>query len=106
MTQGRDAGKKVFLILDNLRVHHCKPVKQWLAEHQDAIEVFHLPSRSPEPSPDERLNADLKHAVGTKVPVRTKERLRAAADEHMRFVSGNQACVRSYFQDPVVKYAA
>jgi len=105
-TQDRDAGKKVFLILDNLGVHHCKPVKQWLVEHKDAIEVFHLPSYSPEPSPDERLNADLKHAVGTKVPVRTKERLRAAADEHMRFVSGNQARVRSYFQDPVVKYAA
>ena len=25
-----DTGRKVFLILDNLGVHHCKPVKQWL----------------------------------------------------------------------------
>jgi len=22
-------GKKIFLILDNLRVHHSKPVKEW-----------------------------------------------------------------------------
>jgi transposase len=28
----KDAGKKVFLILDNLRVHHSKHVKAWVAE--------------------------------------------------------------------------
>ncbi|CAH1075494.1 hypothetical protein NTG1052_260027 [Candidatus Nitrotoga sp. 1052] len=26
----KDAGRKVFLILDNLKVHHSKPVKAWL----------------------------------------------------------------------------
>ena len=31
---------KLFLILDSLRVHHAKPVKAWLAEHADAIEIF------------------------------------------------------------------
>ena len=29
----RDAGRKVFLILDNLRVHHSKNAKKWLEEH-------------------------------------------------------------------------
>ncbi len=28
----KDAGRKVFLILDNLRVHHSKKVKAWVAE--------------------------------------------------------------------------
>ena len=32
----KDAGRKVFLILDNLRVHHSKDVKKWLEEHQGA----------------------------------------------------------------------
>jgi len=41
------------LILDNLRVHHAKPVKALLAEHVDVIEVFYLPSYSPEMNPDE-----------------------------------------------------
>jgi transposase len=36
----KDAGKKVFLILDNLRVHHSKPVKAWAAERHDKIELF------------------------------------------------------------------
>ena len=80
---GKRAGRKVFLILDNLGVHHCKPVKAWIGEHQADIEVFFLPSYSPELNPDERLNADLKHAIGTKVPVRTKAKLHAAASKHM-----------------------
>ena len=29
----KDAGRKVLLILDNPSVHHCKPVKAWLAAH-------------------------------------------------------------------------
>lgn len=103
---GRRLGKKVFLILDNLSVHHCKPVKAWLAEHVADIEVFYLPSYSPELNPDERLNADLKHTIGTQVPVRTKARLRAAAEQHMHFIQANPQRVRAYFQDPVVRYAA
>lgn len=77
MRDGRRVRRKVFLILDNLGVHHCKPVKAWIAEHARDIEVFFLPSYSPEPNPDERLNADLKRAIGTKVPVRTKAKATA-----------------------------
>lgn len=33
----RDIKKKVFLILDNLRVHHSKDVQKWLDEHKDRI---------------------------------------------------------------------
>ena len=105
-SEGRRLGKKVFLVLDNLGVHHCKPVKAWLAENTEDIEVFYLPSYSPELNPDERLNSDLKHAIGTQVPVRTKARLRAAATEHMQFIAANEDRVRAYFQDPIVKYAA
>jgi hypothetical protein len=45
--------------------------------------LFYLPSYSPELNPEERLNADLKSALYTKVPVRTKAKLKAAATEHM-----------------------
>ena len=49
----KDTNQKVFLILDNLRVHHSKLVKEWLAEHEQEIELFYLPSYSPELNPDE-----------------------------------------------------
>lgn len=54
-------------------------------------------SYSPELNPDERLNAVLKQAIGTKVSVRTKARLRAAANDHMQFIAANRDRVRSYF---------
>lgn len=102
----KDAGKKVFLILDNLRVHHSKPVKAWVAKRQDKIELFYLPSYSPELNPEERLNGDLKQAIGAKVPARTKAKLKSAAIEHMTQLEQDPERVMSYFQDPFVKYAA
>lgn len=36
----KDTRQKVFLILDNLRVHHSHVFKEWLQEHKDEIEVF------------------------------------------------------------------
>lgn len=42
----KDAGRKVFLILDNLRVHHSKIVKAWASERKDQIELFYLPNRA------------------------------------------------------------
>lgn len=59
----KDASKKVFLILDNLRVRHIKIVKAWVAERKEQIELFYLPSYSPQLNPEERLNADLKQEM-------------------------------------------
>lgn len=102
----KDAERKVFLILDNLRVHHSKPVKAWVGERMDRIELFYLPSYSPELNPEERLNADLKHAIGSKVPARTKVKLKTVATEHMQALEQAPERVRKYFQDPRVKYAS
>lgn len=102
----KDAGKKVFLILDNLRVHHSKLVKAWVAERKDQIELFYLPSYSPQLNPEERLNADLKQEMGKRVPVRTKAKLREAANEHMLMLEKTPERVIGYFQDRRVRYAA
>ena len=51
--------------MDNLRVHHSKTVKAWLADRASQIEVFYLPSYSQELNPEERLNAYLKQAMGS-----------------------------------------
>ena len=102
----KDSSRKIFLILDNLRVHHCKPVKAWLAEHFDQIEVFYLPSYSPELNPDEMANADIKQAVTTKAPARTKLQLVKATVSHLRRVQKTPERVRKYFEHEPVRYAA
>jgi len=102
----KDAGKKVFLILDILRMHHSKLVKAWVAERQEQIELFYLPSYSPQLNPAERLNADLKQEIGKRVPVRTKAKLREAVNDHMAMLEQNPERVMNYFQDRRVRYAA
>ena len=102
----KDAGKKVFLILDNLRLHHSKLVKTWVAGHSEKIELYYAPSYSPQRNPEEWLNADLKQEIGKRVPVRTKARLRAAASDHMAMLEQNPERVIGYFQDSRVRYAA
>ncbi len=93
-------------MLDHLGVHPSKPVRQWLSEHAQTIEVFYLPSHSPELNPDERLNGDLKQAIETRVPCRTKDKLRSAATEHMASIENNPDRVKAFFNDPRIAYAA
>lgn len=79
----KEAGREVFLRLDNLRVPHSNLVKGWIAERADLIELFYLPSYSLQLNPEEQLNADLKQEMGKRVPVRTKAKLRQSANDHM-----------------------
>ena len=102
----KDRKKKIFLILDNLRVHHAKPVKAWLEKHRDAIELFFLPPYSPELNPTEYLNGDLKRSVHAKPPVRTKEELAERAREHLKMLQRNPQRVINYFRHPKITYAA
>jgi|SRR5689334_94250 transposase len=102
----KDAGRKVFLILDRLPVHRAAVVREWLARHRGQIEVFYLPSYSPELNPDEGLNADLKQHVTRKGPMRSKPALKQAAVSHMRRLSKSPARVRSFFRQKSMAYAA
>lgn len=91
---------------NQLRVHHSKPVKARAAERRKTIEIFYLPSHSPKLNPEERLNADLAHAIGTRVPVRIKAKLKVAATAHMTKLEQSPQRVKRFFQYPRVKYAA
>lgn len=97
---------KVYLILDNLRVHHSKLVKQWVEENKNKIELFYLPSYSPEKNPDEYLNCDLKYGLSDKPAPRNQEQLRENVENHMLMLQENQERVRKYFKHNDIKYAA
>jgi transposase len=100
------AGRKVFLILDRLKVHRARLTQDWLAEHRAEIEVFYLPSYSPELNPDEGVNADLKQAVPRKAPARSKPQLKRAVVSHMRSLSKRPQRIRAIFQHQQFRYAA
>jgi transposase len=102
----KDAGRKVFLVVDNLRTHHSKPVKEWLETHKDEIEVFYLPSYSPELNPDEYLNCDLKAAVHSGLPARNEKALKSKVVSHMRKLQKLPQRITKYFKHPKINYAA
>lgn len=102
----KDSQKKVFLILDNLRVHHSKKVREWLECHKEEIELFYLPSYSPDLNPDEYLNNDLKAKVHSGLPARTERDLAQKTISHMRSVAKRPAKVCNFFKHPSVAYAA
>ncbi len=102
----KGAERKIFLILDNLRVHHSNPVKEWVEQRKEAIELFFLPSYSPELNPVELANASLKHAVTTHAPARKKGQLEKVASAHLRSLKRTPKQIIGFFQKDTVKYAA
>ena len=98
--------QKIFLILDNLRVHHSKIVKQWVEKNKEKIEIFYLPSYSPEKNPDEYLNCDLKYGLSDKPAPKNKEQLKKNVEDHMNLLINNQQRVKRYFNHKDIKYAA
>ena len=102
----RDAGRKVFLILDNLRVHHSKKVRAWLDKHTDLIELFFLPAYSPELNPDEYLNCDLKAQVHGGKPAKNRDELETRVRGAMMKLQNRPERVKSYFKHSKIQYAA
>jgi transposase len=102
----KTSSKKIFFIVDNLRVHHSKIVKEWVKEHEEQIELFYLPSYSPEKNPDEYLNCDLKQGLSNKKSPRNKEILEQNMKNHMEMLNENPQRVKSYFKHKDIQYAA
>jgi len=98
--------RKIFLILDNLKVHHARKVTEWVKRNNARIELFFRPAYGPDLKPDEHLNADLKHGVGTRAPSRMKKQLFVAAQEHLLMLKNSPKRIQKYFEDPVIAYAA
>ncbi len=102
----QSSDKKVFLILDNLRVHHAKIVKAWVEEHQEQIALFYLPAYSPDLNPDEYLNNDFKRNVNKEhIPI-TKKELHQNTEKFMNMLSESPTRIANYFKHPKIDYAA
>ena len=102
----KSSNKKVYMIVDNLRVHHAKLVTAWIEEHRDKIAIFYLPPYSPEFNPDEYLNQDYKrNANKNNIPF-TKTQLRKNTEKYMNELSQNQEKVSNFFKHESIVYAA
>jgi len=98
-------GRKVFLIVDNHRVHHARVVTKWLNKHKEQISIFFLPPYSPDLNPDEMLNNDLKsNAVGRK-RAKDPEELENNVRKFLKSKQKKPDKVKNYFKVKSVQYA-
>jgi transposase len=101
----KDSDRKVFLIVDNLRVHHARKVTQWVEKHKDQIELFFLPAYSPELNPDEYVNNDVKTNVKAKPAPKSQQELQGNVRSYMRSLQWNKSKVARFFNHEKVAYA-
>ncbi len=98
--------KKVYMIVDNLRVHHAKLVTAWVEQYKDKIALFYLPPYSPEFNPDEYLNQDYKrNANKNNIPF-TQVQLRKNTEKYIIELSQNEEKVANFFKYSSISYAA
>jgi len=102
----RTSDRKVFLIVDNLGVHKAVKVQKWLAGKHKRIEIFHLPSYSPELNPDEYLNQATKAQLRNRPAADSQKEIERRVRSQMRSNQKNPGLVRRLFRHPSVRYAA
>ncbi|MBM4128473.1 MAG: IS630 family transposase [Nitrospira sp.] len=100
------ADQKIYLIVDNHRVHHAGKVLKWIDKHHDRISIFYLPPYSPDLNPDERLNNDVKVNASRDRRPANKAELLENMRYYLRVTQNRPDIVKSYFKDRPVQYAA
>ncbi len=100
------APKKIFLILDNHKVHHAKKVTAWSEKHSEKIQLYFLPPYSPEINPQELVNQEIKgHASNFRLMTSMQD-LTINLRYYLTKIQCNPYKVMSYFQKDSVKYAS
>jgi len=102
----KDAGRKVVLIVANLKVHKADKVQAWVESHPHEIELCYLPAYAPDHNPTEDLNNDLKQQLRQEPQPGSKEELIGRTRSVLRAIQRSPERVRAYFTPEPVRYAA
>jgi transposase len=102
----KDAGRKVVLVVDNLKVHKAGKVTAWVESHRHEIELVYLPSYAPDHNPSEYLNNDLKQALRRTPQPDGEDELIGNTRSVLRTIQRSSERVRAYFKPEPVRYAA
>ena len=111
-----DAGRKVVLIVDNLKVHKAGKVQAWVESHAHEIELCYLPPYAPDHNPSECLNNDPKQQQQQQQQLRQqlrqrpqpapKEELIGRTRSVLRAIQRSPQRVRAYIRPEPVRHAA
>jgi transposase len=86
--------RKILMILDNVRYHHARVVREWVEANCDRIELHFLPPYSPEFNAIENLWRITKRATTHNRHFATLDELRARLFRRFNRYQGNPASLR------------
>lgn len=99
-----DIRGKIFLIVDNAPYHKSKEARDWVKKHGNRIELFFLPSYSPDLNPDEWVWKNVKNDNISRVVPQRPGHLFEIADRALRMLRATPGKIRSFFADPRLAY--
>ncbi len=96
---------KIFLILDGSSVHKAKKVREFVENETDGrLQIFFLPSYSPELNPDEWVWNNVKNDRIGRAVIMSKNDLKARAISALRRLQKLPDIVCGFFHDPKLAY--
>jgi transposase len=99
-----DAGRPVFLIMDNSTVHHATILKEFSEKSDGMLRLYFLPPYSPNLNPDEWVWKNVKHDNIGRASVKSEGELMEFARVALKRLKEAPGKVRSFFADPALKY--
>lgn len=102
----RQIKQKVFLILDNHRVHHSKKVKAYVEKHKDQLALFYLPPYCPDMNPQELVNQEVKANSNNFRSLKNLKDLTINLRYYLTHIQLNKFKIINYFSKKEVAYAA
>lgn len=102
----RQIKQKIFLIVDNHRVHHSKKVKAYVEKHKERLELFYLPPYSPDMNPQELVNQDVKANSNNFRALKSITDLTINLRYYLTKIQFNQYKIMNFFTKKEVSYAS
>lgn len=100
-----NSGRKILMVLDNVRYHHAKKVSEWVAANSHRIELHFLPAYSPDFNPIEQVWKATKRVATHNRHFPTLDLLHLKLFRRFNRYQGNPASLRSPL-DSYLKMAA
>jgi transposase len=99
-----DAGRPVFLIMDNSQVHRAKILRAYAEQSKGMLTLFFLPPYSPELNPDEWVWKNVKHDNPGRASAKSQDQLAEFAHAALTALKALPDKIRSFFRDPALRY--
>jgi transposase len=90
----RFKGRKVFMILDNVRYHHARKIREWLEGKSSVLELHFLPAYSPNLNPIEKVWKKVKKESVHNKHFSSESSLKQAVFKRFNRIQGNPASIR------------